>query len=284
MSLLSLQRRRRFHNQIFSCFCILSFALSIALIFAILSMLIIKGGPVFFKMPVFIASTPGPSSTGGLLNAIYGSVIMTFIAMLIATPAGVLIAYYFIDTGRGQRLTKIVRFLSDVLLSVPSIIVGLFIYAIVVQTMGHFSAWAGICALVIIALPIIVRTSEDVFSLSCDPLREAAFALGAPRWQVARLIIFHGARSGVVTAMLLAMARIFGETAPLLFTALSNQFFSADLNQPMANLPVVIFQFAMSPYASWQDLAWAGALILTTLVLLTSITARCLMTKRRLSA
>lgn len=280
MSLVGLQKRRRFRHFIFTLFSLLSMVVMIAIMIAVLSMLLIKGAYVFITMPILLASTPGPTSSGGLLNALYGSIIMTSIAMLIATPVGVLIAYYFIDAGRGQHLTQVIRFLSDVLLSIPSIIVGLFIYVVVVQASGHFSAWAGICALFIIALPIIIRTTEDVLSLLSDPLREAAYALGAPRWQVARLIIFHGARTGVITAMLLAMARIFGETAPLLFTALNNQFFSSDLNQPMASLPVVIFQFAMSPYTNWQDLAWAGALLLTMLVLITSIIARCLMNKR----
>ena len=265
---------RRLCERVFSGFAIACMLVTILVIVAILWMLVSKGLTAIINMPIFTATTPAPGVVGGLLNAIWGSVIMTLMAMVIATPIGVLVAVYFIDSGAGGRLANIVRFLNDVLLSMPSIIVGLFIYIVIVRTMGHFSAWAGALALAIIALPMIIRTSEDVLTLASDPLREAAFALGAQHWRVAWLLVAHAARSGIITAILLAGARIFGETAPLLFTALSNQFFTTNMNQPMANLPVVIFQYAMSPYADWQSLAWGGALLLTTMVLLTNIVAR----------
>jgi phosphate transport system permease protein len=220
--------------------------------------------------------TPPPGSTGGLLNAIAGSLAMTAIATLVGTPTGILAGTFLAEYARGSWLGEVVRFVNDILLSAPSIIVGLFVYEVMVVRMGHFSAWAGAMALAIITIPVVVRTTEDMLRLVPSALREAAAALGAPRWKVIVMVTYRAAAQGMMTGMLLAIARISGETAPLLFTALNNQFWSSDLNGPMANLPVVIFQFAMSPYADWQVLAWGGALLITATILLLNITARVL--------
>ncbi len=225
---------------------------------------------------LFTLMTPPPGSAGGLANAIFGSVAMTFIATLIGTPTGVLAGTFLAEYSRGSRFGEVVRFINDILLSAPSIIVGLFVYEVVVLRMGHFSAWAGAVALAIIVVPVVVRTTEDMLSLVPNALREAAAALGAPKWKVVVTISYRAAVQGMVTGVMLAVARIAGETAPLLFTALNNQFWSTDLNAPMANLPVVIFQFAMSPYADWQALAWGGALLITLAVLCLNIGARAL--------
>ncbi len=226
------------------------------------------------KPSLFLESTPAPGSQGGLANAIYGSLVMTSIAVAIAAPVGIMAGTFLAEYARKSKLAEIVRFINDVLLSAPSIIIGLFVYAVVVLSMGHFSAWAGIAALAIIAVPIIVRTTEDMLTLVPDSLREAGAALGAPRWKVITAISYRAAFQGILTGVLLAIARVSGETAPLLFTALNNQFWSTDLNAPMANLPVVIFQFAMSPYEDWRSLAWGGALLITTTVLALNIVAR----------
>jgi phosphate transport system permease protein len=220
--------------------------------------------------------TPPPGSAGGLLNAIFGSVVMTFIATLIGTPTGILAGTFLAEYSRGSRFGEIVRFINDILLSAPSIIVGLFVYEMMVVRMGHFSAWAGAVALAIIFVPVVVRTTEDMLSLVPNALREAAAALGSPQWKVIVMVAYRAAVQGIVTGVMLAIARIAGETAPLLFTALNNQFWSTNLNAPMANLPVVIFQFAMSPYADWQTLAWGGALLITITVLFLNIGARAL--------
>lgn len=230
---------------------------------------------------MFTESTPAPGNRGGLLNAIAGSFIMTVIAIVIATPIGVMAGTYLAEFGKQGRIASTVRFINDVLLSAPSIIIGLFIYGVLVTTMGHFSGWAGTAALAVIALPIIVRTTEDMLTLIPDSLREAGAAIGAPRWTVITRISYRAAFSGMLTGVLLAVARISGETAPLLFTALNNQFWNSDLNEPMANLPVVIFQFAMSPYADWQRLAWGGALLITTAVLVLNIFARVISSKNK---
>lgn len=243
---------------------------------------LLSEGLAGFKQPVFTESTLPPGQNGGLLNAIVGSLMMTGVAMLISLPVGLLIAVYLVDLGRGEMLASVIRFFNDVLLSAPSIIMGLFVYTVWVQRVGGFSGIAGAMALAIISLPIIIRAAEDAMLLVCDPLRESAIALGATRWHVAWLICYRGARTGIITAILLSMARILGETAPLLFTALSNNFYSTDMLSPMANLPVVIFNYAMSPYASWQELAWAGALILSAIVLLFSIVARILISRREI--
>jgi phosphate transport system permease protein len=223
---------------------------------------------------VFTEMTPPPGATGGLLNAIVGSLMMTTLAVLAGMPLGILAGTYMAEYGRHAKLTVVVRFINDILLSAPSIVIGLFVYEIVVAPMGHFSGWAGAVALALIVVPVVVRTTEDMLLLVPNQLREAAAALGLPRSLVIRRIAYRAARAGIVTGVLLAVARIAGETAPLLFTALNNQFWSVDLNAPLASLPAVIFQFALSPYKDWQRLAWAGALLITLAVLGLSITAR----------
>ena len=223
---------------------------------------------------VFIEATPPPGGQGGLANAIVGSLVLILVAMVIGTPIGVMAGTYLAEYGRYSRIAGLVRFINDVLLSAPSIILGVFVFEVVVVRMGHFSGWAGALALALIALPVIVRTTEDMMRLVPDGLREAAAALGAPRWKVISHVVYRAARSGILTGILLSVARISGETAPLLFTALNNQFWSSSLNKPIANLPVVIFQFAMSPYDDWQHLAWAGALIITLSILVLNIVAR----------
>jgi phosphate transport system permease protein len=225
---------------------------------------------------LFTQMTPPPGNTGGLLNAMFGSLVMSFVAMVAAIPIGVLAGTYLAEySGRG-RLGPVVRFINDVLLSAPSIIVGLFVYVILVVPVGHFSGWAGSAALAIVALPVIVRTTEDMLRLVPSSIHEAAFALGAPKWKVITSVAYRAARNGMITGALLAVARISGETAPLLFTALNNQFWNADMGAPMANLPVVIFQFALSPYEDWQRLAWGGATVITLTILSINIVARLL--------
>jgi phosphate transport system permease protein len=223
---------------------------------------------------LFSAMTPPPGSSGGLLNAIYGSLVMTVIGILLGGPIGMLAGTYLAEYGRTARLSTVIRFVNDVLLSAPSIIVGLFVYELLVITMGHFSAIAGAVALAIIAIPVTVRTTEDMLNLVPQGMKDASTAMGAYPWRTITSVIYPAARSGIVTGLLLAIARISGETAPLLFTALNNQFWSTDLNAPMANLPVVIYQFALSPYPNWQQLAWSGALLITLSILVLSITAR----------
>ena len=229
---------------------------------------------------VFTEMTPPPGATGGLLNAISGSLVMTTLGVLIGTPLGVLAGTYMAEYGRYSRLTFVIRFINDILLSAPSIVIGLFVYEVMVTRMGHFSALAGSVALAIIVLPVVVRTTEDMLLLVPNALREAAASIGLPRSRMIIKIAYRAARAGLTTGVLLAIARISGETAPLLFTALNNQFWSSDLNAPMASLPVVIFQFALSPYADWQQLAWTGALIITFAVLALSISARVLASTR----
>ncbi len=228
------------------------------------------------SLAVFTQMTPPPGSSGGLLNPIFGSLILTIIAVMIGTPIGILAGTYMAEYGRHDKLTSIVRFINDILLSAPSIVVGLFIYQIMVAPMGHFSAWAGGAALAVLVIPVVVRTTEDMLTLVPNSLREAATSIGLPRSLSITRICYRAARAGMVTGVLLAVARITGETAPLLFTSLNNQFWSTDLNEPMASLPVIIFQFALSPYKDWQALAWTGALIITMTVLVLSITARTL--------
>jgi len=223
---------------------------------------------------LFTAMTPPPGSSGGLLNAIYGSVVMTVIAILIGGPIGMLAGTYLAEYGRASPLSAVIRFVNDVLLSAPSIIVGLFVYELLVVRMGHFSAIAGAVALAIIAIPVTVRTTEDMLNLVPQGMKDASTAMGAYPWRTITSVIYPAARSGIVTGLLLAVARISGETAPLLFTALNNQFWSTNVDAPMANLPVVIFQFALSPYPNWQQLAWSGALLITLSILILSITAR----------
>jgi phosphate transport system permease protein len=216
---------------------------------------------------LFAQMTPPPGSSGGLLNAFYGSAVMILLAVLIGAPIGVAAGTYLAEHGRHSRLASIVSFLNDVLLSAPSIVIGLFVYELVVRTSGHFSGYAGALALAMILLPIVVRTSDEALRLVPDQMREAAFALGIPRWRVTAQILYKAALTAILTGVLLGVARIAGETAPLLFTALNNQFWSGGLSGPLANVPVVIFQYAMSPYDEWHALAWAGALVLTLFVL-----------------
>jgi len=235
---------------------------------------LISNGIAGMSVALFTQNTPPPGSAGGILNAIYGSVVMTLIGIVIGAPIGMLAGTYLAEYGRGSRLSSVIRFVNDVLLSAPSIIVGLFIYEILVIRMGHFSALAGGVALAVIAIPVTVRTTEDMLNLVPQGMKDASTAMGAYPWRTITSIIYPAARSGIVTGLLLAVARISGETAPLLFTALNNQFWSTNLRGPMANLPVVIFQFALSPYKNWQQLAWSGALLVTVTILILSISAR----------
>ena len=235
------------------------------------------------SLAVFTEMTPPPGSAGGLLNAIVGSILMTVIAIAIGTPIGMLAGTYLAEYGRHDKVSSVVRFINDILLSAPSIVVGLFIYEVMVVPMGHFSGIAGAVALSVIVIPVVVRTTEDMLMLVPNTLREAAASIGLPRSLMIRHIAYRAARSGIITGILLALARISGETAPLLFTALNNQFYSHNLNAPMSSLPVVIFQFALSPYEDWQKLAWTGALIITISVLVLSILARALTGTRKAS-
>ena len=232
------------------------------------------------SLKVFSEMTPPPGSDGGLLNPILGSLVLTVIAVVIGTPIGVLAGTYMAEYGRHDKLTSVVRFINDILLSAPSIVIGLFIYEILVAPMGHFSGYAGSVALAVIVIPVVVRTTEDMLRLVPDTLREAAASIGLPRSLMIMRIAYRAARAGIVTGILLAIARISGETAPLLFTALNNQFFSLNMNAPMPSLPVVIFQFALSPYEEWQKLAWTGALLITATVLALSIFARSLTARK----
>ena len=248
----------------------------IAFLLWILAVLFIEGfGGITTAM--FTQSTPAPGSEGGgLMNAIVGSLMMVGVATLISTPVGIFAGIYLAEYGQESKFAQVTRFVTDIMLSAPSIVIGLFVYALVVANAKHFSGWAGSIAISLIAIPVVVRTTDNMLLLVPNGLREAAFALGAPRWKVATLVRLRAVKAGVVTGVLLAVARISGETAPLLFTALSNQFFSADMNKPMANLPVVIFQFAMSPYDNWKSLAWGGALLITVSVLGLNILSRSL--------
>ena len=246
----------------------------IALVFILAALL--WNGVAGLKPSVFTEMTPPPGSAGGLLNAIYGSVVMTVLGLAIGAPVGLLAGTYMAEHGRYSKLAVVVRFLNDILLSAPSIIIGLFVYEVVVTRLGHFSGVAGALALALLVIPVVARTTEDMLLLVPNQLREAASAMGLPRSHVVWKVAYVAARPGIVTGLLLAFARISGETAPLLFTALNNQFWNTNLNQPTASLPTVIFQFALSPYKDWQQLAWTGALVITATVLLLSIAARSL--------
>lgn len=269
-------RKRR--NSFLMALCCAAAATGIAILALILGTLLWNGiGGL--NSAVFTEMTPPPGAKGGLLNAIVGSLMMTLMGIVVGTPLGILAGTYMAEYGRHGRLTSVVRFINDILLSAPSIVIGLFVYTIMVAPFGGYSAIAGGCALAILVIPIVVRTTEDMLNLVPNHLREAAIALGMPRSQVIRYVSYRAARAGIVTGVLLAIARISGETAPLLFTALGNQFWSLDPTGPMASLPVVIFKFALSPYQDWQSLAWAGALIITFAVLALSIVARTLSSK-----
>lgn len=271
--------RRRIVNAINLTFSVLAMAFGLFWLFWILLTLFDKGMDGISAV-TFTQMTPSPGDTGGLLNAIAGSLVMVTLATLIGTPIGIMAGTYLAEFGQRGWLAPVTRFVNDILLSAPSIVIGLFVYTVYVAKVGHFSGWAGALALALIVIPVVVRTTEDMLRLIPNSLREAAIALGAPQWKVVTLVTWRASRVGIMTGILLAVARISGETAPLLFTALNNQFWSADMNRPMANLPVVIFQFAMSPYEYWQELAWTGALLITLSVLGLNVAARIFMRKR----
>ena len=275
----ALYARRRLRNAMAQGFAYAATAFGLGWLVLILAVLLFHGFGGL-SLAVFTQNTPPPGSEGGLLNAIVGSVAMTALAIAIGTPIGILAGTYMAEYGRHGKLATVVRFINDILLSAPSIVIGLFIYEVMVAPMGHFSAIAGAVALAIIIIPVVVRTTEDMLRLVPDTLREAAASIGLPRSHMIVRIAYRAARAGIVTGILLAIARISGETAPLLFTALNNQFFTTDMNAPMPSLPVVIFQFALSPYEEWQRLAWTGALLITVTVLALSIFARSLTARR----
>jgi phosphate transport system permease protein len=277
MNRLYAARRRR--NAVMMSLSLAATALGLGWLVLILGELLWQGFSGL-SLAVFTEMTPPPGADGGLLNPIVGSLILTVLAVLIGTPVGILAGTYMAEYGRNDRLTSVVRFINDILLSAPSIVVGLFVYEVMVAPMGHFSGLAGAVALAVIVMPVVVRTTEDMLLLVPNQLREAAAALGTPRAVVISKVCYRAAKAGMVTGVLLAVARVSGETAPLLFTALNNQFWSTNLNAPMSSLPVVIFQFALSPYHDWQKLAWTGALIITFAVLALSIAARALSASR----
>jgi phosphate transport system permease protein len=279
MSTATIALRRRARSRVMMSLSIGCAVLGLAMLALILGTLLYNGISGL-NLAVFTEMTPPPGEEGGLLNAIFGSVVMTVIGIVIGTPISILAGTYLAEYGRYRPISNVIRFINDILLSAPSIVVGLFVYEILVTTMGHFSAIAGAIALAILVIPIVVRTTEDMLRLVPDTLREAAASVGTPRWKMILSIAYRAARTGITTGVLLAVARISGETAPLLFTNLSNQFWSTNLNQPLANLPVVIFQFALSPYEDWQQLAWTGALLITLSVLTLSIFARMLTAKK----
>jgi phosphate transport system permease protein len=266
---------RRRNNAVATVLAFVATAVGLGWLVLILGALLWKGFSGL-SVAVFTEMTPPPGSAGGLLNPIFGSLVLTILAVLIGTPIGILAGTYMAEYGRYDRLSSVVRFINDILLSAPSIVIGLFIYQVMVAPMGHFSGWAGGVALAVLVIPVVVRTTEDMLTLVPNALREAATSIGLPRSLSITRICYRAARAGMVTGVLLAVARISGETAPLLFTSLNNQFWSTDLNAPVSSLPVVIFQFALSPYKDWQSLAWTGALIITLAVLALSITARAL--------
>ncbi len=266
-------RKRLLINRFNMLMSFLAMAFGMCFLLWILAVLLIEGYHAL-NLNLFTQMTPPPGSAGGLANAIAGSVALVGVATLIATPIGIFAGIYLAEYGKGEWLAKLTRFINDILLSAPSIVIGLFVYTVYVMQVGHFSGWAGSAALGLIAIPVVVRTTENMLNLVPASLREAAVALGAPMWRVILTVTLRAVRGGIITGILLAVARISGETAPLLFTALNNQFWSAHMNQPLANLPVVIFQFALSPFDDWKSLAWAGALLITLTVLIINIAAR----------
>jgi phosphate transport system permease protein len=281
--MMNLYLRRRLRNTIVLGLSIGATVIGLGWLVLILGELLYEGVSGL-SLSVFTEMTPPPGADGGgLLNPIVGSLMLTILAVMIGTPIGILAGTYMAEYGKYAKLTIVVRFINDILLSAPSIVIGLFVYEIMVAPMGHFSGWAGAVALAIIVIPVVVRTTEDMLSLVPRELREAATALGLPRAQVVRYVSYRAAQAGIITGVLLAIARVSGETAPLLFTSINNQFLSADLNGQIASLPYVIFQFATSPYPQWRKLAWIGALIITFAVLALSITARVLTSSRKSS-
>lgn len=271
--MMNLYTRRIWINRIGITLSMLAMSIGLVALLWILWTLFSKGVAAL-SWDLFTQDTPAPGSEGGLRNAIVGSGLILLFSMLISTPIGILAGIYLAEFGRISKFASFTRFMTDIMLSAPSIVIGLFVYALVVATTGGFSGWAGSLALALIAIPVIVRTTENMLKLVPTSLREAAFAVGAPRWKVSLSVTLRAVKAGVVTGVLLAMARITGETAPLLFTALNNQFFSTNMSEPMGNLPVVIFQFALSPYDNWVNLAWGGALLIALLVLTVNIVAR----------
>ena len=273
-------RMRKRVNALMLAVSALALAFGLFWLVWILATLLYEGGSALARASLYSQMTPPPGGDGGLANAIAGSLIMVTSGTLIGTPVGILAGTYCAEYGRSGWLASGTRFLNDVLLSAPSIVIGLFVYSVYVARVGHFSGWAGSVALGLLVVPVVVRTTDDMLKLVPNTLREAAFALGCPTWKVITLVTYRAARTGIVTGILLAVARISGETAPLLFTSLNNQFWSLDMNQPLANLPVVIFQFAMSPYEDWHRLAWGGAALITLAVLALNIAARVAFRKR----
>lgn len=275
-----LYRSRKVRNALMLAVSSLALAFGLLWLVWILATLLYEGGAALMRASLYYRMTPPPGEDGGLANAIVGSLAMVTAGTFIGTPIGILAGTYLAEYGRSGWLASATRFLNDVLLSAPSIVIGLFIYSVYVAQTGHFSGWAGSLALGLLVIPVVVRTTDDMLKLVPNSLREAAAALGCPTWKMIVLVTYRAARAGIVTGILLAVARISGETAPLLFTSLNNQFFSLDMNAPMANLPVVIFQFAMSPYEDWHRLAWGGAALITLAVLALNIAARVLFRKR----
>ena len=275
---MAIPARRRVADVVAFAFATFATLFGLLWLFWILWMTLREGASAL-SPTLFTEMTPPPGASGGLLNAFYGSAVMIVLGVVIATPVGVAAGTYLAEHGRHTRVAATASFINDILLSAPSIVIGLFVYTIVVKSAGHFSGYAGALSLAIIMLPIVVRTTQESLLLIPDTMREAGFALGLPRWRVTRQILYKAARSAILTGILLGVARIAGETAPLLFTALNNQFWSADLDAPLANLPVVIFQYAMSPYDEWHTLAWAGAFVLTAFVLILNILVRLIARK-----
>ena len=272
-------RRRRRINAVMMGVSTMALVFGLFWLFWILGVLLYEGATAL-RPSMFLQMTPPPGSDGGLANAILGSILMSGVGTLIGAPVGILAGTYLAEYGRRGWLAPATRFINDVLLSAPSIVIGLFVYAVYVARVKHFSGWAGAVSLAIIVIPVVVRTTDDMLKLVPNSLREAASALGAPSWKVVTMVSYRAARAGILTGLLLAIARISGETAPLLFTALNNQFWSSDMNKPMANLPVVIFQFAMSPYDDWHRLAWGGATLITLFVLGLNIAARSIFSRK----
>lgn len=272
-------RLRLIHHRAGMAFSIIAMGIGLAVLLWILATLIINGYGAF-SASMFYESTPAPGSHGGLSNAILGSFLIVTLSTIFSTPIGILAGIYLTEYGETSRFAKITRFVTDIMLSAPSIVIGLFVYAVYVARIGHFSGYAGSAALALIAIPVVVRTTDNMLQLVPNSLLEAAYALGAPRWKVAIIVRFRAVRAGVITGVLLALARVAGETAPLLFTALNNQFMSYNMNAPIANLPYVINQFAMSPYDNWRTLAWGGASLVTLVVLALNIIARSLFSKK----
>ena len=268
-------RRRLLGHRIGIALSVLAMVVGLGFLAWILFTLLVHGFGAL-SHTLFSLDTPAPGSEGGIRNAIVGSLLMVGLSALVSTPVGILAGIYLAEYGQNNTFAAVTRFVTDIMLSAPSIVIGLFVYALLVPRMGHFSGYAGTLALSLIAIPVVVRTTDNMLHLVPNSLLEAAFALGAPRWKVATTVRLRAVKAGVVTGVLLAVARISGETAPLLFTALNNQFFTADMNQPMANLPVVIYRFAMSPYEDWQSIAWGAALLVTFSVLLLNILSRTL--------